>query len=173
MAQTAGRPVIFPLSNPTSRCEAKPEDLIRWTNGRAVIGTGSPSAPVEWQGRTIHVDQTNNSYIFPGIGLGIMSVKARRVTNSMFMAAARALADLSPARENKFERLLPPVTELRRVSLAVAEAVARRAIKDGLANDREDEVLKADIRANIWEPAYLPYKLNSELQRKMASAEGS
>ncbi len=172
MAQTVKKPVIFPLSNPTSRCEATPEDLMRWTDGQAVIGTGSPFQAVNWRGRKILVDQTNNSYIFPGVGLGILSVKARRVTDSMFMAAAQALAELSPAKQNKSERLLPPVTELRSVSLAVAEAVARQAIKDGVADRRDDEVLKAEIRANVWKPTYLPYKLKSNAQPKMASAEG-
>ena len=173
MAQTVKKPVIFPLSNPTSRSEATPEDLMRWTDGQAVIGTGSPFQAVNWRGRTIPVDQTNNSYIFPGVGLGILSVKARRVTDSMFMAAAQALAELSPAKQNKSERLLPPVTELRSVSLAVAEAVARQAIKDGVADRRDDEVLKAEIRANVWEPTYLPYKLKSDSQPKTASAERS
>jgi len=173
MAQTVKKPVIFPLSNPTSRSEATPEDLMRWTDGQAVIGTGSPFQAVNWRGRKIPVDQTNNSYIFPGVGLGILSVKARRVTDSMFMAAAQALAELSPAKQNKSERLLPPVTELRSVSLAVAEAVARQAIKDGVADRRDDEVLKAEIRANVWQPTYLPYKLKSDLQPKMASAKRS
>jgi malate dehydrogenase (oxaloacetate-decarboxylating) len=173
MAQTVKRPVIFPLSNPTSRCEARPEDLMRWTDGRAVIGTGSPFEAVNWQGRRIPIDQTNNSYIFPGVGLGILSVKARRVTDSMFMAAAQALADLSPARSNTSERLLPPVTELRNVSVAVAEAVARQAIKDGVADVRDDTILRAEIRANVWEPTYLPYKLMCDAQRTMVSPDRS
>lgn len=173
MAQTVRRPVIFPLSNPTSRSEATPGDLVRWTDGQAVIGTGSPFPAVNWQGRPVHVNQTNNSYIFPGIGLGILSVKAGRVTDTMFMAAAQALAGLSPSRQNKGDALLPPVTELRSVSVTVAEAVARQAIKDGLADHRDEEVLKAEIRANVWEPAYLPYKLKTDLRRKMASAERS
>jgi len=162
MAATVDRPVIFPLSNPTSRCEATPEDLMRWTDGRSVIGTGSPFPAVNWQARKIPVDQTNNSYIFPGVGLGILSVNARRVTDAMFMAAAKALADLSPARQNKSGRLLPPVTELRRVSVAVAAAVAKQAIQDDVADVRDDKVLNAEIRANIWEPTYLRYKLVSE-----------
>jgi malate dehydrogenase (oxaloacetate-decarboxylating) len=99
------RPVIFPLSNPTSRSEATPADLMKWTDGRALIGTGSPFAPVEWNGRKVPVDQTNNSYIFPGMGLGILAVSARRVTDTMFMAAAESLAALSPARSGKSERL--------------------------------------------------------------------
>lgn len=161
MAKMVRRPVIFPLSNPTSRSEATPEDLMRWTDGRVVIGAGSPFAAVKWQGRQIHVDQTNNAYIFPGIGLGILSVKASRLTDSMFMTAAQSLANLSPSRQNKSERLLPPVVQLRSVAVAVAEAVARQAIKDGLAEPRDDEVLQAEIRANVWEPTYLPYKLRS------------
>ncbi|MGC2446612.1 MAG: NAD-dependent malic enzyme [Candidatus Sulfotelmatobacter sp.] len=171
MAQTVKRPVIFPLSNPTSRSEATPEDLMRWTDGRAIIGTGSPFHAVEREGRKVPVDQTNNSYIFPGVGLGILAVKARRVTDSMFMAAAQALAELSPARQKTSERLLPPVTELRSVSVAVAEAVARQAIRDGVADAVDDETLRARIHANVWEPTYLPYKLISESQRKRASAE--
>ena len=173
MARAVKRPVIFPLSNPTSRCEATPDDLMRWTDGRAVIGTGSPFHAVNWQGRKIPVDQTNNSYIFPGVGLGILSVKARRVTDSMFMAAAKTLADLSPARQSTSGRLLPPVTDLRSVSVAVAEAVARQAIQDGVAGPCDDEVLKAEIRANVWEPTYLPYKLMSDSRRKIAPAECS
>jgi malate dehydrogenase (oxaloacetate-decarboxylating) len=169
MAKTAKRPVIFPLSNPTSRSEATPEDLMRWTDGRALIGTGSPFPPVNWQGSQLHVDQTNNSYIFPGVGLGILSVKARRVTDAMFMAAAQALARLSPAGQNKSGRLLPPVTELRSVSLRVAEATARQAIKDGLADPCDDEILQAAIRANVWEPAYVPYRLKPDWQRKLAN----
>src|SRR5579872_1146355 len=166
MAQTVERPVIFPLSNPTSRCEATPEDLMRWTDGRAIIGTGSPFHAVDWKGRKIPVDQTNNSYIFPGVGLGILAVNAQRVTDSMFMAAAQALAELSPAKQKPSERLLPPVTELRSVSVAVAEAVARQAIKDGVADALDDETLGAQIRAHVWEPTYLPYKLMVNSQRK-------
>ncbi len=158
MASAVERPVIFPLSNPTSRCEATAEDLMKWTDGRAIIGTGSPFPPVEWHGQHIAIDQTNNSYIFPGVGLGILSVDARRATDSMFMAAARALAELSPARNSRHARLLPPVTELRRVSVAVAQAVARQAIEEGVADPCDEETLQSRIRANVWEPRYLPYR---------------
>src|SRR6202034_1005873 len=96
MAQHVDRPVIFPLSNPTSRSEATAEQIVAWTDGRALIGTGSPFAPVTWQGRMIPIDQTNNSYIFPGMGLGILAAGARRVTDAMFMAAAKAVAQMSP-----------------------------------------------------------------------------
>ena len=114
MAEHNRRPVIFPLSNPTSRAEASPDDIEAWTEGRAVIGTGSPFPPLTRDGVRFKVDQTNNSYIFPGIGLGAVAVKARRVTDTMFMAGAKALAEASPARDNPRHNLLPPVTELAR-----------------------------------------------------------
>jgi len=160
MAASVERPVIFPLSNPTSRSEAMPADLLKWTDGRALIGTGSPFAAVRWNGREVPIDQTNNSYIFPGLGLGILSVKARRVTDTTFMAAAECLAELPPARLSRSGRLLPPVSELRSVSFAVAKAVARQAINDGVADALEKHALESRIRANVWEPAYLPYRFD-------------
>ncbi|MGA3315291.1 MAG: NAD-dependent malic enzyme [Candidatus Korobacteraceae bacterium] len=159
MAAAVERPAIFPLSNPTSRSEATPTDLLKWTEGRALIGTGSPFAVVNWNGRPVPIDQTNNSYIFPGMGLGILSANARRVTDTMFMAAAKCLAELSPARRTKSGRLLPPVSELRSVSLAVAQAVALQAIEDGVAGPLGEQTLESRIRANVWEPVYLPYRL--------------
>ncbi len=158
MAAAVERPIIFPLSNPTSRSEAAPEDLLKWTGGRALIGTGSPFPPVNWNGRHIAIDQTNNSYVFPGIGLSIRSVEARRVTDAMFMAAAKCLADLSPARHTESGRLLPPVSDLRSVSFAVAKAVALQAINDGVANPLDEQTLETRLRANVWEPTYLPYR---------------
>ena len=149
MAAGVERPAIFPLSNPTSHSEAIPADLMRWTNGHAVVGTGSPFP---------NVDQTNNSYIFPGVALGVISSNARRVTDGMFMAAARALAGLSPAKKDKQGRLLPPVTQLRSVSLEVAIAVARQAQADGMADPIPEQDLLLRIRANVWEPEYLPYR---------------
>ncbi len=162
MAASVERPVIFPLSNPTSRSEAAPEDLMRWTEGRALIGTGSPFAAVNWNGREVPIDQTNNSYIFPGMGLGMLSVDARRVTDTMFMAAARALAELSPARLTKSGRLLPPVSELRSVSFAVAKAVALQAMNDGVANYLDERTLESRISANVWKPVYLSYRFNPD-----------
>jgi malate dehydrogenase (oxaloacetate-decarboxylating) len=158
MAAGTQRPVIFPLSNPTSRSEATPADLMTWSEGRAVIGTGSPFSAVNWRGTAVPIDQTNNSYVFPGVGLGILSVNARRVTDSMFMAAAKALAELSPARHSRSGRLLPPVTELRSVSVAVAKAVALQAIADGVADRLESGTLDRRILSNVWEPVYLPYR---------------
>jgi malate dehydrogenase (oxaloacetate-decarboxylating) len=158
MAQHVERPAIFPLSNPTSRSEATAEQLVAWTDGRALIGTGSPFPPAPWKGRTIPIDQTNNSYIFPGVGLGILAAGARRVTDAMFMAAAKAVAHLSPTIADKNGSLLPPVDQLRAVSLAVAEAVARQAQADGVADLADDVTLSDHIAANVWEPRYRPYR---------------
>ncbi|HEX6823141.1 MAG TPA: NAD-dependent malic enzyme [Candidatus Sulfotelmatobacter sp.] len=158
MAAHVERPVIFPLSNPTSRSEATPADLIRWTEGRALIGTGSPFASVPWQQRHMPIDQTNNAYIFPGLGLGILAVRATRVTNSMFTAAAQCLAELSPALSGKSDRLLPPVSAIRSVSITVAKAVALRAMHDGVAAPVDEHTLDSRLRTNIWEPVYLPYR---------------
>ena len=163
MAASVDRPVIFPLSNPTSRSEATPSDLMQWTDGRALIGTGSPFAPVNWEGRQIPIDQTNNSYIFPGLGLGILSVSARRVTDNMFMAAAKCLAGLSPALKSKSGRLLPAVSELRLVSFAIAKAVALQAVADGVAEAPASETIESRICANVWQPEYLPYHYCPEL----------
>jgi malate dehydrogenase (oxaloacetate-decarboxylating) len=158
MAKHAERPIIFPLSNPTSRSEARPEELIAWTDGRALVGTGSPFAPVAWKGRTITVDQTNNSYIFPGMGLGILAAGARRVTDAMFMAAAKAVAQMSPTATDRNGSLLPPVGRMRAVSLAVAQAVARQAQADGVAPTCDAAILDARIAASVWEPRYRPYR---------------
>jgi malate dehydrogenase (oxaloacetate-decarboxylating) len=158
MAQHVDRPVIFPLSNPTSRSEATAEQLIAWTDGRALIGTGSPFAPVEWNGRKIAIDQTNNSYIFPGMGLGILGARARRVTDAMFMAAAKTVAEMSPAATDKQGRLLPPVGRMRTVSAAVAKSVARQAQADGVAQKCDAATLDERITANVWEPRYRPYR---------------
>src|SRR4029453_4462445 len=132
MAASVARPVIFPLSNPPSRAEATPADLMAWSEGRAVVGAGSPFPPLLKNGAYVRVDQTNNSYVFPGIGLAAIAVEARRISEGMLMAAARALAEVSPARQHPNANLLPPVSQLRDVSLRVAQAVAMQARKDGL-----------------------------------------
>jgi malate dehydrogenase (oxaloacetate-decarboxylating) len=157
MAEFNRRPVIFPLSNPTSRAETTPQDIERWSGGRAVIGTGSPFAPLTRDGRPFKVDQTNNSYIFPGVGLGVIAVRARRLTDTMFMAAAKALAALSPARRDSSANLLPPVTALREVSIAIARATALQARREGLA-DVDEHQIDAAIHAKMWSPHYLPYR---------------
>jgi malate dehydrogenase (oxaloacetate-decarboxylating) len=158
MATHVERPAIFPLSNPTSRAEASAESLLEWTGGRALVGTGSPSSPVKWGGRLVAIAQTNNAYVFPGLGLGVVAVNARRVTEAMFMAAARALPALSPARHDPTAPLLPPVTELRTVAVAVAAAVARQAQADGVADRCDEETLQQRIAAQVWQPVYRPYR---------------
>lgn len=157
MAEHAERPVIFPLSNPTSRSEATPEHLLAWTNGRALIGTGSPFEPVAWDGKMIPINQTNNSYIFPGVGLGVLAVGARRITDAMFMVAGKAVAAMSPTVADKNGRLLPPVAQLRDVAIAVAKAVARQAQADGVATPCDEAALSERIKALFWEPHYQPY----------------
>jgi malate dehydrogenase (oxaloacetate-decarboxylating) len=158
MASHTPRPIIFPLSNPTSCAEATPVDLLHWSDGRAIVGTGSPFAPVEVNGKLIPIAQTNNSYIFPGLALGILVSRARRVTDAMIMAAAKALAQLSPAREDKNGRLLPPIAESRTVGMVVAEAVGRQAIADGVAAIADEAALAEQLRAYVWEPVYVPYE---------------
>jgi len=158
MASHTSRPIVFPLSNPTSCAEATPTDLLQWTGGRAIIGAGSPFAPVEFGGKLIPINQTNNSYIFPGLALGILVSRATRVTDAMIMSAAKALASLSPARQDKTARLLPPIADSRSVGLVVAEAVANQAIADGVAAIADAATLNAQLRAYVWEPVYLPYE---------------
>ena len=158
MAEHNKRPVIFPLSNPTSRAEATPTDLEAWSEGRAVIGTGSPFPALERNGAKFKVDQTNNSYIFPGVGLGAIAVKASRVTDTMFMAAAKALAAASPARGDVTRNLLPPVTALREVSITVALAVALQAHKEGLTQGIDTDQIESLIRSKVWTPHYVPYE---------------
>jgi malate dehydrogenase (oxaloacetate-decarboxylating) len=151
------RPVILPLSNPTSRCEATPADVIRWTDGHAIVGTGSPFAPIEFGGKSIKIAQTNNSYVFPGMALGIVSSRASRVSDGMIMAASRALAALSPTQADPDGALLPPLQSLRDVSMSVAIAVGRQAQAEGLA-EVKGEAFVEKLRANVWEPVYLPYR---------------
>ena len=158
MAKNANRPVILPLSNPTSKSEATPTDLVRWTNGRALIGTGSPFPPVEINGHSLRISQTNNSFVFPGLALGILVSRARRVTDGMIMAAAKTLASLSPAANDSAAPLLPPIGDSRKVGLAVAEAVARQALAEGISSLGSPSTLKSQLRKYVWEPVYHPYE---------------
>jgi len=158
MAANHPKPVIFPLSNPTSRAEATPQDVEAWSEGRAVIGTGTPFAPLTRDGVKFKVDQTNNSYIFPGVGLGAIAVRAKRISDGMMMAAALAIAAASPARGNLKANLLPPVTGLRDVAVAVALAVALQAHKEGLTDGIESDQIEGLIRDKVWTPHYRPYR---------------
>jgi malate dehydrogenase (oxaloacetate-decarboxylating) len=158
MARHVRRPIVFPLSNPTQRSEATPQELAAWTDGRAVIGTGSPFPPLHRNGREFRVDQTNNAYVYPGIGLGAIAVKARRISDAMFLAAARVMAELSPARRDPDANLLPPLVELRKISFHVATAVATQATAEGLAEPLSEEEIAAAVRAKMWEPVYATYR---------------
>ena len=151
MGEVARRPIVFPLSNPTSRAEATPADVLSWTSGRAVVATGSPFAPVDIGGRRHVITQSNNVYVFPGLGAGVLAAGAPRVTDGMLIAAARRLADLAP--ENHSEGLLPPIDRVRDVSREVARAVALQAAEEGLTDLTPDE-LDASIARRWWEPAY-------------------
>jgi malate dehydrogenase (oxaloacetate-decarboxylating) len=158
MARHTNRPIVFPLSNPTSQAEATPADLLRWTDGRALVGTGSPFPAVEIEGKPVRISQVNNSFIFPGLALGILVAKARRVTDGMIMAAARALAGLSPSRVDKTAPLLPPIGDSRKVALVVSEAVARQAMAEGVATIADANSLPDRIRSYMWSPVYVPYE---------------
>ena len=162
MARHVGRPIIFPLSNPTSRCEANPADLLAWTAGRAFVATGSPfpdvSTSVTGGERVRQIGQCNNSYIFPGVGLGVIASGARRVTNEMFIAASKALSESSPAIGDLMGSLFPPIQEVRAVSRKVAVAVAREAQRAGLAEPSSQEELERRVDENMWEPHYSRYR---------------
>jgi len=154
MARKVARPIIFPLSNPTDKSEAKAEDLIRWTDGRALVASGSPFPPVHYSGRQIPIAQCNNVYIFPAVGLGIVASRARRVTDSMLEAAARTLAQHSPALQDSHASLLPPLREVRQVAAAIAIAVGREALRLGVASPLTDAELAQRVHQTQWTPAY-------------------
>lgn len=154
MARKVQRPIIFPLSNPTDKSEAKADDLIRWTDGRALVATGSPFAPVRYAGRTIPIAQCNNVFIFPAMGLGVVAAGASRVTDAMMLAAARVLGRNSPALKDSSASLLPPLTDIRRVAAEIAIAVGLEAQKDGLAPKLAEDELRQRVIAAQWTPVY-------------------
>jgi malate dehydrogenase (oxaloacetate-decarboxylating) len=147
-------PVIFPLSNPTARSEGKADNLIQWSAGRALVATGSPFAPVVYEGQVFPIAQCNNVFIFPGVGLGVIASGATRVTDGMMLAAARALGESSPARKGPSAPLLPPVRELRTVAIDIATAVGLEAQRTGLAPRTRPEELREKVKAAQWYPAY-------------------
>ncbi|KJF87237.1 NAD-dependent malic enzyme [Photobacterium phosphoreum] len=155
------RPIIFPLSNPTSRVEATPFDLIHWTEGNALVATGSPFDPVVYEGKTYPIVQCNNSYIFPGIGLGVLAVNARRVTSEMLMESSRALAECSPLAIHGEGPLLPGLEEIQKVSRKIAFAVAKKAVEQHKAPKNSDERIREKIDANFWQSDYRRYKRTS------------
>ena len=156
MAKHVERPVVFPMSNPTNKTEAKPVDIVKWTDGRALIATGSPFDPVPHAGRKIMVAQANNSFIFPGVGLGVLVSEAREVTEAMFAAAAKALADEVKASDLASGSLFPSTSEIRHVSASVAAAVVKVARDAGLGRPIPDAEIPKAVAAAMWNPAYLP-----------------
>jgi malate dehydrogenase (oxaloacetate-decarboxylating)(NADP+) len=157
MARQNERPIVFALSNPTSKSECSAEEAIVWSKGRAIFASGSPFPPVVYKGKTYVTGQGNNSYIFPGVGLGVIASEARRVTDRMFARAARALAEQTSEADLDMGRMYPPLTEIRAVSVHIAAAVAEVAIRDGLAGAaRPDDVL-ALCRSEMWTPEYKSY----------------
>ena len=157
MARKTERPIIFPLSNPTSRSEAKAEDLIHWTEGRTLVASGSPFAPVSYKGRKIPIAQCNNVYIFPAMGLAVTASGARRVTEPMMLAAARALGANSPALRDPAASLLPPLPDIRRVAAEIAFAVAIEAQKNGVAPKMNEDELRRRVQKTQWGPVYPIY----------------
>lgn len=152
------QPLVMPLSNPTSKVEATPEDVLAWTNGRALVATGSPFKPVVLNGETYPIAQCNNAYIFPGIGLGVVAARASRVTDGMLMAASNALANGAPMVKHGEGALLPALSDIQEISKAIAFDVARQAQEDGVALRSDDETLWASIERNFWHPRYRDYR---------------
>ena len=152
------RPVILPISNPTDSAEAKPSDLLEWTEGAAVVGTGSPFPPVSRNGVTHEIGQGNNVLVFPGVGLGALAVRARRLTDGAFAAAAEAVHRCTPITGSPGESIYPPLQRLREVSREVAVAVGKRLVEEGAADARSAEQVERSVRAMIWEPVYRPYR---------------
>jgi malic enzyme len=156
MARHVERPLIFPMSNPTSQSEATPADVIAWTDGRALVATGSPFDPVRHDGRTIQIGQGNNVYVFPGVGLGVLVSAAREVPDTLFAAAAHSLAGQVRAADLAAGRLFPPVREIRAVTAHVAEAVVRAARDAGVGREIGDAEVAGAVAGAMWEPGYLP-----------------
>ncbi|MFC6439201.1 NAD-dependent malic enzyme [Pseudobowmanella zhangzhouensis] len=158
MHQHCPQPIIFPLSNPIKQIEAHPKDLIEWTNGEVIVATGSPFKPINYQGKQYPVAQCNNSYIFPGVGLGVIAGKLTRITDEMLLIASETLAAASPLANTGHGELLPPLTELATLSKQIAFAVAKTGQQQGLALEMSDEMLEQSIEANFWKPNYRQYR---------------
>jgi malate dehydrogenase (oxaloacetate-decarboxylating) len=151
-------PIIFPLSNPSKQVEASPEDVIKWTKGNVVIATGSPFKPVEYNGKIFDIAQCNNSYIFPGIGLGVVAAKISRITDEMLQVASETLANASPLANNGSGSLLPPLTDIAQLSKDIAFAIAKVAFKEKLALKMTDEKLTSKIEDSFWKAQYRDYR---------------
>ena len=158
MAANTRRPIIFPLSNPLSRVEAIPQQVIEWTEGRAIVATGSPFPAAQYDGEEFPIAQCNNSYIFPGVGLGVLACAARRVTDEMLMASSEMLAEASPWASGDTRSLLPPLEQATDLSRSIAFAVAKVAQAQGHASEISDDLLLSRINGLFWAPEYRQYK---------------
>lgn len=158
MCAHCDRPIIFPLSNPDEKCEAQPADILTWSNGKALIATGTAFPAIEYQNRLVQIAQCNNALVFPGIGLGILAVGAKRLSKAMIWAASETLSKFSPSKKDSFLPLLPSLDDAQLVAKHIAVAVAHCAIETGLAQCNQDKDLTALINARFWEPRYLPFK---------------
>lgn len=158
MATHVPRPIIMPLSNPTILSEANPADLLQWTDGKAIIATGSPFHSVSWNNKHYHIAQSNNAFVFPGLGLGVLAVKANRVTDDMLWAATNALSACSPMARDPFAALLPKLSNAKFVSYQIALAVAEQACREGVATAVPVKSLSDTIKGLFWEPQYYPYR---------------
>jgi malate dehydrogenase (oxaloacetate-decarboxylating) len=157
MLNYTDHPIVFPMSNPTSHAEAEPNDVLAWTNGAALVATGSPFEPVDWHGKSVRIAQANNAYVFPGLGMGVIASKATRVTDQMIRVAADVLSDNSPAMHDKSAPLLPALEYAVEVSRKIALAVATQARAEGVAGVSDDVDLSESIEKNFWKPDYYPY----------------
>jgi malate dehydrogenase (oxaloacetate-decarboxylating) len=166
MAQNDERPIILPLSNPTAKSECTTEEVARATEGRGLVATGSPFAPVEFNGRRIVSSQCNNTFVFPGIGLGALVSKSPKVTDSMFLAASKALSCLVSAKQRQEGHLLPELKDIRRVSKEIAKAVAIQAREDGLGRLLEDDEIDAVVAKAQWQPHYCMYRPGPAIARR-------
>jgi malate dehydrogenase (oxaloacetate-decarboxylating) len=157
MACDIEHPIILPLSNPPTRSEAKPNDLVRWTDGKALIATGSPFPPIDLNGKMINIAQCNNARAFPGIGLGVLVAKPTLLSKGILLAAAHALAECSPAQTDLTAPLLPSINDSEISAKHIAAAVAKQAVKEGLS-DVDLSNIEQVIDEIYWKPKYLPYR---------------
>jgi malate dehydrogenase (oxaloacetate-decarboxylating) len=156
MARQTSRPVVFALSNPTTNSEGTPADILKWSEGRAIVATGSPFPPVDISGRCRVIGQANNLFVFPGVGLGVIIAQASEITDKMFLVAAHELARATPNERLEDGAIFPSLATLRSISRRIAIAVARAASQQGVGRSLTDEQLEETADTAIWNPSYAP-----------------